>query len=559
MLLLEEKKMKKFVFDGLSYAKSAINNHNIDENDLVDECKDYSLLRQKNEYKLDRINKKTKEEINPLQNNSQRQQTTKQTYSYAINSIKYKDKAVNRGIKIHKYSDIAYTKPKTQYSQINKAIEEYNKTIKDDNNKIKKYKNNTSSKIYYVIDAVKDEDFFDNDDSKVKSYQHLNIREFDYQAYSDYCDNFDNILNENWASYINELSHNCNNTGQQNKENKNEIHQTTNIKDKKNSKIPVETNDTINVSHHKKYFFDKEISIKLPDITNKDMSIFYTYEQYNIPTELKQQFKPLGVKSLSKHKDDFNENSIICLNISSKQPIYAMELKSNAKLQNNPLPPNTSKFSQQKLFGQNRLVYSHSDAYGNTRNYIILDENITTKYTQPSQPTQFTSKSNQDIKINDTQETHKPYVCNAKNIRPEQPCIFNGNILNKNAQNAFYVLNLDPNRQYETDIACNLYYTDKNGEKIHTGLSLVNYPIITLSLINFNKHEKEYNCNLKSTLQQVIKHINNGDTAQDRARFFFDNEKCYFTKDTSKLKPEYSIEQNIKQLNNLFNKYKTVG
>ena len=31
MLLLEVKKMKKFVFDGLSYAKSVINNDNIDE------------------------------------------------------------------------------------------------------------------------------------------------------------------------------------------------------------------------------------------------------------------------------------------------------------------------------------------------------------------------------------------------------------------------------------------------------------------------------------------------------------------------------------------------
>ncbi|UKI42250.1 MAG: hypothetical protein L6V95_04610 [Candidatus Melainabacteria bacterium] len=99
----------------------------------------------------------------------------------------------------------------------------------------------------------------------------------------------------------------------------------------------------------------------------KNTTVLYTQDQYTIPKELKT--KLLGIKSLAKHKDDFNMNSLICLNTGlNGAPIYAMELKDNVKLKNEKeLDSDKKCFYQNKTFEQNRLIYRMADGFGNIK------------------------------------------------------------------------------------------------------------------------------------------------------------------------------------------------
>lgn len=316
-------------------------------------------------------------------------------------------------------------------------------------------------------------------------------------------------------------------------------------------------NTTISIVRPKKHFYEKETTIELPDTTNKNTTVLYTQDQYTIPKELKT--KLLGIKSLAKHKDDFNMNSLICLNTGlNGAPIYAMELKDNVKLKNEKkLDLNEKDFIKTKLFGQNRLIYRMADGVGNIKNYVVLDSSITNKYATNQYAQKILQNKETELQLGNVSSTFGKLVKTenalCEQIKSVTPAIFNGNILNQNAQNAFKILGLPLNRQYETDTLNMLYYTNEKGEKVFTGLSLAPYPVITLSLINYQKTIVGSNIDSRSILEKALLSIDT-DTNKNRARFFFKDDKCYYTENVSELKTDKP--QNIEKLKERFEKIK---
>lgn len=279
--------------------------------------------------------------------------------------------------------------------------------------------------------------------------------------------------------------------------------------------------------------------------------------QYTIPKELKT--KLLGIKSLAKHKDDFNMNSLICLNTGlNGAPIYAMELKDNVKLKNEKeLDSDKNAFIKTKLFEQNRLIYRMADGFGNIKNYVVLDSSITNQYTTNQYAQKILQNKETELQLGNVSSTFGKLVKTenalCEQIKSVTPAIFNGNILNQNAQNAFKILGLPLNRQYETDTLNMLYYTNEKGEKVFTGLSLAPYPVITLSLINYQKTIVGSNIDSRSILEKALLSIDT-DTNKNRARFFFKDDKCYYTENVSELKTDKP--QNIEKLKERFEKIK---
>lgn len=316
-------------------------------------------------------------------------------------------------------------------------------------------------------------------------------------------------------------------------------------------------NTTISIVRPKKHFYEKETIIELPDTTNKDTTVLYTQDQYTIPKELKT--KLLGIKSLAKHKDDFNMNSLICLNTGlNGAPIYAMELKDNVKLKNEKeLDSDKNAFIKTKLFEQNRLIYRMADGFGNIKNYVVLDSSITNQYTTNQYAQKILQNKETELQLGNVSSTFGKLVKTenalCEQIKSVTPAIFNGNILNQNAQNAFKILGLPLNRQYETDTLNMLYYTNEKGEKVFTGLSLAPYPVITLSLINYQKTIVGSNIDSRSILEKALLSIDT-DTNKNRARFFFKDDKCYYTENVSELKTDKP--QNIEKLKERFEKIK---
>lgn len=316
-------------------------------------------------------------------------------------------------------------------------------------------------------------------------------------------------------------------------------------------------NTTISIVRPKKHFYEKETTIELPDTTNKNTTVLYTQDQYTIPKELKT--KLLGIKSLAKHKDDFNMNSLICLNTGlNGAPIYAMELKDNVKLKNEKeLDSDKNAFIKTKLFEQNRLIYRMADGFGNIKNYVVLDSSITNQYTTNQYAQKILQNKETELQLGIVSSTFGKLVKTenalCEQIKSVTPAIFNGNILNQNAQNAFKILGLPLNRQYETDTLNMLYYTNEKGEKVFTGLSLAPYPVITLSLINYQKTIVGSNIDSRSILEKALLSIDT-DTNKNRARFFFKDDKCYYTENVSELKTDKP--QNIEKLKERFEKIK---
>ena len=320
----------------------------------------------------------------------------------------------------------------------------------------------------------------------------------------------------------------------------------------------VEVKDVITLERPKTRF-SKAISIDIPNTTNPETSVVYTYAQYTIPKDLK--VKPLGVQSLAKHKDSFNMNSLVCLNRNSDHPLYAMELKDSVELKKvGTLKSGKTEFATAKLFGQNRLIYRMADGFGNIKNYVVLDQSIAKKYaTNQYVQEKICCENERETQLRKVSSTviAKTYEDLREQIKTFTPTVFNGSILNQNAQNAFKVLGLTLDRQYETELTGTLYYRDNTGRKVYTGLSLLNPSIITLSTINVEKpvdpqHDDGNDRSIESKILNVIKAINDGETCQNRARFFLQDEdgNCYFSTDKSKLTKDKTLT--IENLSGLF-------
>lgn len=233
-----------------------------------------------------------------------------------------------------------------------------------------------------------------------------------------------------------------------------------------NSKNEVKTQDienatqsnaktTISIVRPKKHFYEKETTIELPNTTNKDTTVLYTQDQYTIPKELKT--KLLGIKSLAKHKDDFNMNSLICLNTGlNGAPIYAMELKDNVKLKNEKkLDLNEKDFIKTKLFGQNRLIYRMADGLGNIKNYVVLDSSITNKYTTNQYAQKILQNKETELQLGNVSSTFgkimKTENALCEQIKSFKPAIFNGTILPPDSQKLLKLFGLDVNQTFQTN------------------------------------------------------------------------------------------------------------
>ena len=214
-------------------------------------------------------------------------------------------------------------------------------------------------------------------------------------------------------------------------------------------------NTTISIVRPKKHFYEKETTIELPDTTNKDTTVLYTQDQYTIPKELKT--KLLGIKSLAKHKDDFNMNSLICLNTGlNGAPIYAMELKDNVKLKNEKkLDLNEKDFIKTKLFGQNRLIYRMADGLGNIKNYVVLDSSITNKYTTNQYAQKILQNKETELQLGNVSSTFgkimKTENALCEQIKSFKPAIFNGTILPPDSQKLLKLFGLDVNQTFQTN------------------------------------------------------------------------------------------------------------
>ena len=233
-----------------------------------------------------------------------------------------------------------------------------------------------------------------------------------------------------------------------------------------NSKNEVKTQDienatqsnaktTISIVRPKKHFYEKETTIELPNTTNKDTTVLYTQDQYTIPKELKT--KLLGIKSLAKHKDDFNMNSLICLNTGlNGAPIYAMELKDNVKLKNEKkLDLNEKDFIKTKLFGQNRLIYRMADGLGNIKNYVVLDSSITNKYATNQYAQKILQNKETELQLGNVSSTFgkimKTENALCEQIKSFKPAIFNGTILPPDSQKLLKLFGLDVNQTFQTN------------------------------------------------------------------------------------------------------------
>lgn len=313
------------------------------------------------------------------------------------------------------------------------------------------------------------------------------------------------------------------------------------------------TPDTITLKAIKRYRFEKDLTIDIPN-TNKAKTL-YTQTQYILPDILK--FKPLGVRSLSKAiaGNQIIPDSLICLNNSKEKPLYAMEL--TGKVVENLAEPDSSKggFSIRKIFGQKRMIYTEKNIYGKMRHFIVLDRDISEQYAHNNMTDKIIQNSQTIIEPMQHFESEKYFITDSETVKSNlflTRSIFNGSILGDDVKNALDVLNLPVDQLYEIDIAGNLYYKDENNNKVHTGISLSKYPqLVTLSLINYNCNEGGDDSG-KNTLKKIINEVNNNDTSEDRARFFFENGNCYFTTNKSELSRDRQFT--IKDMKTLYNK-----
>lgn len=312
--------------------------------------------------------------------------------------------------------------------------------------------------------------------------------------------------------------------------------------------------DTITLKVAKRALFEKDLTINIPN-TNKAKTL-YTQTQYILPNILK--FKPLGIRSLSKAIacNQIIPDSLICLNKSKEKPLYAMELTDNVV--KNFVKPDSSKagFSVVKVLGQKRMIYTtEKDICGKMRHFIVLDRDISKQYAHNNITDKIIQNSQTIIEPMQHFESEKYFVTDSETVKSNlflTRSIFNGSILGDDVKNALDVLNLPVDQLYEIDIAGNLYYKDENNNKVHTGISLSKYPqLVTLSLINYNCNEGGDDSG-KNTLKKIINEVNNNDTSEDRARFFFENGNCYFTTNKSELSRDRQFT--IKDMKALYNK-----
>ena len=213
----------------------------------------------------------------------------------------------------------------------------------------------------------------------------------------------------------------------------------------------VEVKDVITIERPKTRF-SKAISIDIPNTTNPKTSVVYTYAQYTIPENLK--VKPLGVQSLAKHKDSFNMNSLVCLNISSDHPLYAMELKDSVELKKvGTLKSGETEFATAKLFGQNRLIYRMADRFGNIKNYVVLDQSITKKYATNQYAPKILQNQETELQLGKVTSIFGKIVETEKalceQIRALTPAVFKGTILPQDSQKLLKLLGLDINQTFQ--------------------------------------------------------------------------------------------------------------
>ncbi len=215
----------------------------------------------------------------------------------------------------------------------------------------------------------------------------------------------------------------------------------------------VEVKDVITIDRPKTRF-SKAISIDIPNTTNPKTSVVYTYAQYTIPEGLK--VKPLGVQSLAKHKDSFNMDTLVCLNISSDHPLYAMELKDSVELKKvGTLKSGETEFATAKLFGQNRLIYRMADRFGNIKNYVVLDQSITKKYATNQYAPKILQNQETELQLGKVTSIFGKIVETEKalceQIRALTPAVFKGTILPQDSQKLLKLLGLDINQTFQTN------------------------------------------------------------------------------------------------------------
>lgn len=315
----------------------------------------------------------------------------------------------------------------------------------------------------------------------------------------------------------------------------------------------VEVKDVITIERPKTRF-SKAISIDIPNTTNPKTSVVYTYAQYTIPEGLK--VKPLGVQSLAKHKDSFNMDTLVCLNISSDHPLYAMELKDSVELKKvGTLKSGETEFATAKLFGQNRLIYRMADRFGNIKNYVVLDQSIAEKYatnqyaqekiccenereiqlgqvlspltlTLTPTPTQTPTQTPTATAIAKTEKA----LC--EQIRALTPAVFKGTILPQDSQKLLKLLGLDINQTFQTNE--NGEILTKDGVKTGVGSNFDNNgKLVNFCTLNRGNDEKlPVLRNLKNSLCNLdISGSLQSDEKTRRSRFIIEIKNgCFYLK-----------------------------
>lgn len=301
----------------------------------------------------------------------------------------------------------------------------------------------------------------------------------------------------------------------------------------------VEVKDVITLERPKTRF-SKAISIDIPNTTNPKTSVVYTYAQYTIPENLK--VKPLGVQSLAKHKDSFNMNSLVCLNISSNHPLYAMELKDSVELKKEKkLYSGENDFIKTKLFGQNRLIYRMADNFGNIKNYVVLDQSITKKYaTNQYAQEKICCGSEIEIQLGQVLSSQTPTATAiaktekalCEQIRALTPAVFKGTILPQDSQKLLKLLGLDINQTFQTNE--NGEILTKDGVKTGVGSNFDNNgKLVNFCTLNRGDDEKlPVLRNLKDSLCNLdISGSLQSDEKTRRSRFIIEIKNgCFYLK-----------------------------
>ncbi|UKI42251.1 MAG: hypothetical protein L6V95_04615 [Candidatus Melainabacteria bacterium] len=124
---------------------------------------------------------------------------------------------------------------------------------------------------------------------------------------------------------------------------------------------------------------------------------------------------------------------------------------------------------------------------------MVLDSSITNQYTTNQYAQKILQNKETELQLGIVSSTFGKLVKTenalCEQIKSVTPAIFNGNILNQNAQNAFKILGLPLNRQYETDTLNMLYYTNEKGEKsVHRTI----FSAISSNNVIFNKLSKDH-------------------------------------------------------------------